>query len=119
MKFVFSFCFILCALYGRSQYQDVMPGVTKERDRVLITNKMDELKTRVELELGCKVDTLKFTVVDKYIQYSKPKKTNMNPPKTIVVEACEQRLTYINVAVSGYIYYWAEGTWTLDAASKK
>lgn len=80
---------------------------------------MNELKTRVELELGCKIDTLDYTIVDKYIQHGNPKKADLNPPKTIVVEACEQRLTYINVAVSGYIYYWTEGTWTLDAASKK
>lgn len=104
-----------------AQYDDIAPGWKGDKKRDQINTKMEELIKRVSFETECKSESITYMVVDKYNFYAKGR-DHLNFPKTIILKACGNNLTYINLCIpdpEGNLKKWVDGTWTLDAASKK
>ncbi|MEM7162715.1 MAG: hypothetical protein AAF487_09795 [Bacteroidota bacterium] len=108
---------MVLAIAVNAQHEDVAPGLTKDKHRNLIDTKMDEIINRIKIQTECQ-EEITYTVVDTYLYYKDQKK---NLPKTVIFEACDQKLTYINYLAPIYsatVGGWYTATWTLDATSK-
>lgn len=117
MKHILFFVLYLIPFIGFSQYDDIAPGWTKEKDRKLIIEKMNQLITRVTLETDCPKEQISYTVVDTYVLQEKWKKHEL--PKTIVVKACGDKLVFINIVINGSVpESWYSGNWTLNSVSE-
>lgn len=82
-----------------------------KQNRKSIDNKIDNFLTRVSEETGCAKEKLTFSVDEYYtIFYSK---SCRHLPKTITVDACGEKRTYLHRGLSGNITYWLLGSWAL------
>lgn len=121
MKKVIIALLILLPITSFSQHNDIAIDWKKEKDRVMINNKMDELIKRVSFEMECDTSEIAYTVVEKYSFYGR-KRDNMNFPKKVTVKACGHTLYYINKCPPnsyGKPKGWIMGEWIVDPKTKK
>ena len=112
---------ILFPLITFSQHEKIATDWKKEKDRILINNKMNELIDRVSFELECDTSNITYTVVEKYYFYGR-KKDMMNFPRKLTVKACGHTLGYINDCPPnsyGKPKGWIMGEWIVDPEFKK
>jgi hypothetical protein len=77
-----------------------------------IHNKMDKLLARVSKETNCPKDKLTVSVSEYYNGFYS--KSCRHLPKKITIEACGEKRTYKQTAISGAILYWLLGSWTME-----
>lgn len=114
-------CLLICVpLFSFAQYEDIAPGWEKDKERVIIIAKMQELINLVSFEMDCHKSEISYLVTEKYTFY-KLKKDDHNFPKKVIVRACRESYVYLNLCpANGYgdPKDWSQGKWTLIPAQE-
>ena len=121
MKQIILSLVILLPFLSYSQHEDIAPDWKKEKDRILINNKMNELIDRVSFEFECDTSEITYTVVEKYSFYGR-NRDMMNFPKKLTVKACGHKLSYINKCPPnsyGKPKGWIMGEWMVHPETIK
>jgi hypothetical protein len=114
MKSSILFIFILTtSLFAAAQTQSPNFGTCfTKANKKSIVNKMDNFLTRVSEETNCPKEKLTYAVTEYYTVFYT--KTCRHLPKKITFDACGQKRTYKHNGLSGAIFYWLLGSWTLE-----
>lgn len=121
MKNIIVLLFVIIPILSFSQHEDIAPDWEKEKDRILINDKMDELLNRVSFELECDTSMITYTETEKYTFYGR-KRNNMNFPKRVTVKACGNTLIYLAKCPPnsyGKPKGWIMGKWVLESSEKE
>ena len=89
---IFGLCY---AVFSYGQYEDIAPGYTKEKHRNFIIQKMDLLIKRVHLETDCPKAQITYTPLEYVNNCGSKVLPEKRLPKSIMVAACGNKLTYI------------------------
>lgn len=121
MKKILAILIVLIPFTSFAQYEDVAPGWTKDKDRILIIQKMDELIDKVGFEYDCHKSEISYQVTEKHLFY-KMKKDNLHFPKKVTVRACRKTYYYrCECAPNAYgkPSEWIKGKWILESTAEE
>lgn len=106
----------MACLICTAQYSEIAPGLKSKKKRDWIQQTMDNLIKRASLETGCPENKIEYVIVDNFTS-GRTKKQYL--PKTIMLKACGQKLTYLHsISYRASDYGWKTGTWILNVTSK-
>lgn len=98
-----------------AQYEDIAPGWQREKSRLLIIQKMDELIDQVSFDYDCEKEKITYLVKDKHLFYGRGK-DDLHFPKHVMVKACGVTYKFICECAQneyGKPKEWIKGEWIL------
>ena len=121
MNKLIAFLLIVFPVIAFSQHPDIAPGWEKEKDRLSIDAKMDELINRVSFETECDTSQISYIVLENYDYYGRGR-DDKNFPKTVTIKACGENINYFIDCppnATGKPKGWLAGDWTLIEEEKE
>ena len=91
-----------------AQNEPIGNGFSKS-NRKSIEEKMKNLMKRVSEEMQCPLDSISYTVLDKYTTFYS--KESRHLPEVIQFKGCGKTMTYKHNGLSGAVLYWLLGSW--------
>jgi hypothetical protein len=78
-------------------------------NRKSIEKKMNNLLNRVSVEMNCPIDSITYTIIDKYTGFYTKECRHL--PKVVNFNGCGNVQTYYHNGLSGAVLYWILGSW--------